>query len=245
MCNLGFISLLNYHCTCVRGVAEVGNLGKGMRIQRVCGFIASCIMGLVVHTYGLKTLAYDVQQPVSETNISYKIKVQVPVEAQQVLGIRGARPIQTLLFEGTQIANLPSADIGVLKVRRVSVSEIVEIMNWTDLLTERNVHPKAFYQYASETMFILDDFDFENPSDRSLLLHELVHRIQHVLYGPIAEDDPQGCEKWVAREYQAAIVQTSWFRGVPYAFGGKGEQPSILTPSACEEGMSKHKTASN
>jgi hypothetical protein len=51
-------------------------------------------------------------------------------------------------------------------------------------------------------IYMEDDLDYSDPHVAAVLLHEYVHYLQFVKYGP-----SQNCEDWLAREVQAFSVQ--------------------------------------
>lgn len=66
---------------------------------------------------------------------------------------------------------------------------------------------RAFY-LAGKGIYIRDDLDIENDlKSRSILLHELVHHVQHETGRFDALD---ACERWVAREDEAYRIQNAY-----------------------------------
>jgi hypothetical protein len=63
---------------------------------------------------------------------------------------------------------------------------------------------RALYEYPSATVYVSEDFDWSNLLDKSILLHELVHHMQHyneVVFQCHAAAEPQ------AYELQAAWLE--------------------------------------
>ena len=72
----------------------------------------------------------------------------------------------------------------------------------------RNLH--GWFSYTHNAIYMgLDNDVYGNLYDRSVLLHELVHYIQHHQEKPRLDNE---CETWKAREIQAYGVQYKWLR---------------------------------
>ena len=70
----------------------------------------------------------------------------------------------------------------------------------------RNV--RGWFSYQDNAVYITLDSDvLGNMYDRSILLHELVHYVQHHIDSPRLHND---CATWKAREKQAYKVQYDW-----------------------------------
>ena len=69
-----------------------------------------------------------------------------------------------------------------------------------------NVH--ALFSYEKNRIYLRDDLDIvNNLYDRSILLHEIVHYLQHNINEPQMKN---ACHTWKAREIAAYHVQYQW-----------------------------------
>ena len=67
---------------------------------------------------------------------------------------------------------------------------------------------RGWFSYQDNAVYITLDSDvLGNMHDRSILLHELVHHVQHHIDFPRLRND---CATWKAREKQAYGVQYGW-----------------------------------
>ena len=97
----------------------------------------------------------------------------------------------------------------------------------------RNAH--GLFSYKDSAIYMgLDNDVYNNLYDRSILLHELVHYIQHHQEKPRLEND---CETWKAREVQAYGIQYRWLRHhrVPIRTPGYNVQLAQFESVDCSE----------
>ena len=66
----------------------------------------------------------------------------------------------------------------------------------------------AWFSYEENLIYLRDDLDIVNSlHDRSILLHEIVHYLQHNINEPQMKNE---CHTWKAREIAAYHVQYQW-----------------------------------
>jgi hypothetical protein len=82
-------------------------------------------------------------------------------------------------------------------LRYATSEEIADRWYGDDVSGGQIIKVRALYEYPSATVYVSRDFDWSNLLDRSILLHELVHHVQHrnaVKFQCHAAAEPQAYE---------------------------------------------------
>lgn len=137
--------------------------------------------------------------------IALALALALPVRAASLDDGR----LSDLLDWAVQLSGRPlPAGVQRPPIERLGSAELAEVVCGGDAERCRNV--VAAYDTGRRRIVYLDSLDMANAADRSFILHELVHYLQHLQRGD--DFSTSGCEAVVASEREAYRVQNKYLR---------------------------------
>lgn len=120
-----------------------------------------------------------------------------------------SRPISP--FMNQMAAQLLEEVLGMLEVtepQKVPQIQLATIQQLRDRYCPNSNCPVlAVYDLNTKVIYLLDTMRYDQPIFVSVVVHELVHHVQHH-HGWFEE--LSDCEKWASRETQAYAIQNQW-----------------------------------
>jgi hypothetical protein len=107
---------------------------------------------------------------------------------------------QVLLLSGfwEDLQRLDVKDLGEIRILSLSSAEMQK-------LSGAKGAPKGFVPKGTTHLYLREDVGLDEAQDRRVIVHEMVHVLQHLL-NQAAED----CDTWIQNEVQARRVEIAW-----------------------------------
>jgi hypothetical protein len=120
----------------------------------------------------------------------------VAQQVREILASLGARSLDEIIGRADLLTRVERPE-----VPRAQMVDLSALMAPAESDTTPRLH-QITRNDRPGVVYLDDSLDFERPLDSSILLHELVHYVQHDRDGPATT-----CAEWLRREQQAYRIQ--------------------------------------